>query len=362
MVTRVRRGGHLIEAMAGTALGAVALAAVWFGAKPIVFGATPVVHATATAPATAGPPTSAYGASYPASASALVSSKRPSQIPVLTYHQLNNGCSANAEMCNRTGTGDEILTTAQFYAEMNYLHEQGYHSITASAYILWAAHKPVLLPSKPILLTVDDGIDNFLGAATPVLRHFGYNMVAMIVTGFATGAQNGQQPYAGFDASWTQLRQLDPSIWSFAFHAGPQGHPDFASQACPYFYPCQRPGETDGGYQARVRADVNAGVSQLQSELPGADTQMWAVPFNDLAQAPNEQQSGTEPSTWLPGYANQKFAVVFVDGLRTSANEHYRYEVHGTDSLRNFTTQLNATLAAGSFTDRPGNSGTAGSD
>jgi hypothetical protein len=135
MVSRNRRGGHLIEAMAGTTLGAVALAAVWFGAKPIVFGATPVVHATATATATAGPPTSAYGASYPASAAALVSSKRPSQILVLTYHQLNNGCSAKAAMCNRTGTADEILTTAQLYAEMNYLHEQGYHSITASAYI-----------------------------------------------------------------------------------------------------------------------------------------------------------------------------------------------------------------------------------
>jgi hypothetical protein len=36
---------------------------------------------------------------------------------------------------------------------------------------------------------------------------------------------------------------------------------------------------------------------------------------------------------------------VFVDGLRPSANEHYRYEVHGTDSLRDFTTQLNTTLA-----------------
>ena len=111
-----------------------------------------------------------------------------------------------------------------------------------------------------------------------------------------------------------------------------------------------------------MRADVNAGVSQLQSELPGAATQMWAVPFNDLAQAPNEQQSGTGPSRWLPGYAKQRFAVVFVDGLRPSANEHYRYEVHGTDSLRDVTTQLNATLAAGSFTDTSGNSGTDGSD
>jgi hypothetical protein len=124
---------------------------------------------------------------------------------------------------------------------INRHRNQGYHSITESAYSQWAAHKPVLLPSKPILLTVDDGIDNFFGAATPVLRHFGYNMVAVIVTGFATGAQNGQQPYAGFDASWTQLRQLDSSIWNFAFHAGAQGHLDFASQACPYYYRASAP-------------------------------------------------------------------------------------------------------------------------
>lgn len=360
MVIRHQRGSHLIEAMAGTAFGAIALVAVWFGAKPLVFGAAPAVHVTA--PATAGPPTAAYGASYPASAAAPVSSRRPDQIPVLTYHQLNNGCSASAARCDRTGAADEILTTAQLYAEMSYLHEQGYHTITASAYRQWAARQPILLPSKPILLTADDGIYNLLGAATPVLRHFGYNMVAMIVTGFATGAQNGQQPYAGFDASWTQLRELDPSIWSFAFHAGPQGHLTFASDACPYFYPCQRPGETGGAFQARVQADVNAGTSQLQSELPNADTQMWAVPWNDLAQAPDEQQSGTEPSRWLPRYVTQRFAVVFVDGNRPTANEHYRFEVHGTDSLHYFIAQLNASLAAGSFGDTSGSGGTSGGD
>lgn len=265
-------------------------------------------------------------------------------------------------MCDRTGTGDEILTTAQFYAEMSYLHEQGYHTITASAYVQWATHQPVLLPSKPILLTVDDGIDNFYGPATPVLRHFGYTMVAMIVSGFATAAQNGQRSYAGWDASWTQLRQLDPAVWGFAFHAGPQGHLDYASSACPYFYPCQRPGETSGAYQARVQADINAGTGQLQSELPNADTQMWAVPWNDLAQAPDEQQSGTEPSRWLPGYVAHRFAAVFVDGNRPTANEHYRFEVHGTDSLRSFTAQLNSSLAAGYFADTSGQGGTPGSD
>ena len=354
MVTRNRSRGHLIEAMAATTLGVIALAAVWFGAKPLVFGATQAGHADSYA--------TAYGASYPSSAAAPVNSNRPYQIPVLTYHQLNNGCSPDAALCHRTGTGTEILTTAQFYAEMSYLHEQGYHTITASSYVLWATHKPVLLPSKPILLTADDGIYSFFGSATPVLRHFGYNMVAMIVSGFATGAQNGQWPYAGWDATWTQLRQLDPLIWTSAFLGGPQGHVNFASQACPYFFPCQRPGESASAYHARIEADIDAGTNQLQRELPNADTQMWAVPWNDLGQAPNQEHSGTEPPKWLASYAMRRFAVVLVDGLRAAGNQHYSYEVHGTQSLHDFTAQLKSSLAAGMFSDEAGDSGTSSED
>jgi hypothetical protein len=89
---------------------------------------------------------------------------------------------------------------------------------------------------------------------------------------------------------------------------------------------------------------------------------MWAVPWNDLAQTPGEQQSSTEPSRWLPGYVAQRFAVVFVDGNRPTANENYRFEVHGTDSLHDFIAQLNASLAAGSFSDTSGNGGTSSRD
>jgi hypothetical protein len=53
---------------------------------------------------------------------------------------------------------------------------------------------------------------------------------------------------------------------------------------------------------------------------------------------------------------------VFVDGNRPTANEHYRFEVHGKDSLHDFIAQLNASLAAGSFSDTPGNGGTSSRD
>jgi hypothetical protein len=165
-------------------------------------------------------------------------------------------------------------------------------------------------------------------------------MVSMVVSGFAQGAQDKVQQYVGWDATWTQLRNLPRDVWDFAFHAGPQGHTT-TSATCTYFYPCQRPGETAAAYRARVEADIDAGIATEKSELGDrVNTQMWAVPFNDLAQAANQPQSGTEPVSWLQDYADRKFAVVFVDGLTSKENQHYRYEVRGTDSLAFFAEQI----------------------
>jgi hypothetical protein len=286
---------------------------------------------------------------YPASSKAAAFSAHPREIPVLAYHQLDNGCTARALMCGRTGAGAEILSERQFYDQMSYLHSQGYSTITDAQYVLWAMHKAVALPAKPILLTVDDGIDNFYAPATAVLRHFGYNMVSMVVSGFASGAQDGVRPYAGWDASWTQLRALNPAIWGIAFHAGAQGHLLFTG-ACQYFYPCQRAGESDAAYQARVSADVLSGKTLLKREIPSADTQIWTVPWNDLAQTPNQPQSGDEPKVWLQGFAQGHFPVIFVDAFVSNAQgEHYRFEVHGTESMAYFIHELTVNTHGGAF-------------
>jgi hypothetical protein len=67
---------------------------------------------------------------------------------------------------------------------------------------------------------------------------------------------------------------------------------------------------------------------------------MWAVPFNDLAQDATQPQSGMAPGTWLNDFAARKFAVVFTDGRTSRASQHYRYEVHGTDTLAFFGGQV----------------------
>ena len=330
MVTR----RHLTEGIIAALLGTVAIAAIATCVITYLPGKAtnpyiPVVNAIGVSPAAYDTGTE----STPAT--------RITFIPVLSWHQMDNGCAATAQRCTTPGFSSDNVTQKQFYDQLSWLYSHGYRTITDAQYTQWATGQQVLLPAKPVLLTVDDGIANFYAGATPVLQHFGFTMVSMIVSGFAQGAQDGVRQYKGWDATWTQLSSLPAGTWEFAFHAGPEGHVTAAGSDCPYFYPCQRPGEPAAAYEARVTGDIRAGVAAERAHLGDrVNTQMWAVPFNDLAQASDVPHSGSVSASWLNDFATREFAVVFVDGRVSRANQHYRYEVRGTDTLASFAGQV----------------------
>ena len=99
------------------------------------------------------------------------------------------------------GTDINSLSQSQFGAELAWLKAQGYHSVTAAQYLSWDTGKAVTLPSKPILITVDDGIEDFYADGTSVLQKYGFTAVAFVVTQFADGATAGTQPSVGWDAT-----------------------------------------------------------------------------------------------------------------------------------------------------------------
>ena len=224
---------RLTEALAGVVLGGVAVVAIATGAQ----GFTPQDKS---------PYIPAVNAiDVPATSYAPGADTKPARkigsIPVISWHQMDNGCVPTAALCASPEYAGTNVTQRQFYDEISWLYTHGYRTITAGQYVAWATGQDLLLPAKPVLLTVDDGIANFYAGATPVLRHFGYTMVSMVVSGFAQGAQDKVRQYVGWDASWTQLRNLPSDVWEFAFHAGPEGH-STDDATCAYFYPCQRPG------------------------------------------------------------------------------------------------------------------------
>jgi hypothetical protein len=295
-------------------------------------------------------------------------------IPVLVYHEMNNGCAASAPVCH--AHDPESVSTRQFTAQMAYLHAQGYHTVTLNQYLSWLADPHTVLPRKPILLTDDNGIGNFLRGAQPILARNGFTMTAFIVTGFADGASGHCQTprrvagrvvdfqpgcgkdNRGWDLTWTQLRALSPEVYSFALEAGASGHfPQDYSRTCFQFYACRVPGESTRSYENRVVDELNAGLAELSANLPGrVDTRAWVVPFSDLgyhrcAQADCTPQNSTGPRGWLSSYAQSRFSAVFVeDAFRNRVqNERFRFDITGGLTQQQFQAQLRSFVASGSF-------------
>jgi peptidoglycan/xylan/chitin deacetylase (PgdA/CDA1 family) len=74
-----------------------------------------------------------------------------------------------------------ILHLDLFYAQMRYLYDNGFHTLTAQQLIDFLFYGGDL-PPNPIVITFDDGyIDNALFAA-PILRQFGFTAIMFLVT------------------------------------------------------------------------------------------------------------------------------------------------------------------------------------
>lgn len=93
-------------------------------------------------------------------------------VPVLNYHQINDR-DHNAL----------TLSTPEFEAQMKYLAENGYHTITPEE-LADHLENGTALPEKPILLTFDDGyIDNYKNAY-PILQKYGLKGSIYIITDY----------------------------------------------------------------------------------------------------------------------------------------------------------------------------------
>ena len=271
------------------------------------------------------------------------SSTEPTEIPVISFHGIDTD-PANFPY-------DMSLST--FTADMTALHTAGYHSITLQQYLDWEAGKNPVLPSKPILLTDDDG-DATMQQMTSVLQSDGYTMVAFIVTGFI---DNGDTFYV----TWAQLQSMVASgTWEVAFHAGADGHYDYSSGPPPGqqiepnapdfyadYFTANNGGvlETDAQYQARVTTELNQGIAELKAKIPSAYTNVFAPPFNDYGEyAPNSP--GGPQQQDLTTIFDSRFTIVFVEdndypNSVDNNNHQYRFEVHNDTSTSDLLAALN---------------------
>jgi peptidoglycan/xylan/chitin deacetylase (PgdA/CDA1 family) len=98
-------------------------------------------------------------------------------LPTLMYHHIQSS-SAAAEKKQTSLTVD----TESFRNQMQYLKDKGYQTVSM-ANLADFFDNGVMIPSKSILLTFDDGYDDFYLNAFPILRELGLQSTVFVPTG-----------------------------------------------------------------------------------------------------------------------------------------------------------------------------------
>jgi peptidoglycan/xylan/chitin deacetylase (PgdA/CDA1 family) len=112
-----------------------------------------------------------------ASQKAPVPSGPVTYVPILYYHYIR----INPNPSDRVGFG---LSTppAMFRAQMQYLADQEFHVISLHQAVT-AIRDHTKLPSRPVVLTFDDGYADFYTAAMPVLLSHGFTATDFVISG-----------------------------------------------------------------------------------------------------------------------------------------------------------------------------------
>lgn len=124
-------------------------------------------------------------------------SEKVQELPVLYYHSV------------MLEEGNEVrMPPLQFEAQMSYLREEGYETITLDQ-LYKAFYEGGVLPAKPVVITFDDGyLDNYTNAF-PILKRYGFTASVFMVSGYIGGE--------GF-MSWPQLKELSANGWEIEGH------------------------------------------------------------------------------------------------------------------------------------------------
>jgi peptidoglycan/xylan/chitin deacetylase (PgdA/CDA1 family) len=139
-------------------------------------------------------------------------------IPIITYHQIVSN-DRPEDPWNLT------VSVRQFERQIRYIHERGYHCFSLTE-LLRSSGEDQPLRRKSVVLTFDDGYENFLSIAYPILRRYGFTAIVFLITD-CVGKRSDRMFEKGVPfLSWDQVKSLHKDGISFGSHTC--SHPDLA--------------------------------------------------------------------------------------------------------------------------------------
>lgn len=183
-------------------------------------------------------------------------------LTIIGYHEITNH--------NNALIPDYAVTTQQFQQHLDWLKQHGYHFIGVDQ-LLKAHQGQAQLPSKPVLLTVDDGYASFYQNVYPIIKAQKIPVVLAVVGSWLAPAQDQKVDFAGEMIarddllSWQQLQEMQRSglveiaSHSYNLHRGIVGNPQGNSEPAAVtrqYDPQSNSYENDADYQQRIQTDL----------------------------------------------------------------------------------------------------------
>jgi len=172
-------------------------------------------------------------------------------VPILMYHEISPAGASGSRLA---------VSPEAFAGQLAYLHDAGFQTVTAGRLAEVLAGAPGGLPDRAVVLTFDDGFEDFHRCALPLLDRYGYTATVFVTTGWVQDAGRdaaGRCP--GRMLSWSQVAEAAGAGMEVGAHSW--GHPQLD----------QLPG-------AALREELYASKAQLEDRL-GRPVPGLAYPF-----------------------------------------------------------------------------------
>lgn len=142
--------------------------------------------------------------------------RRARRIPILMYHSISDAAGFVTHPYYRTATSPRV-----FAKQMALLYQAGYRTTTLSAAVE-QLRQGKGKPRKTVVLTFDDGFEDFYTTAYPVLNQYGFSASVFLPTAFVADAPLTFQGMGRL--TWPQVRELSTVGISFGSHTETHAH------------------------------------------------------------------------------------------------------------------------------------------
>lgn len=138
------------------------------------------------------------------------------KIPILTYHSIDE-------------SGSVISTDAvTFRQQMNFLKSADFNVVSLGN-LIKNFNENEVQPANTIVLTFDDGFQNFYAEAFPILEEFGFTATVFLVTNYCEKHNDWEGNLPTLERSklmsWSEIKELHKHGIEFGAHS--LSHPDF---------------------------------------------------------------------------------------------------------------------------------------